>query len=197
MQRVHELRLRPPVQQHRRARSPCPPPAASSDDWGPANFDVRRRFNVSWSSSQLRNFNANLNFNASSAPPYTIRTGVDTNDDLLFNDRPDGVGRNTRARVRPVEHERLLHLPRPFGKPVEMPGGINFRSEGGALTATQGSRVERRPLPRVVQRERAEPHEPRQSHRLHRHPDVARFRPAVDDRRHPQGRFRDGAVVLM
>ena len=52
------------------------------DDWGPANFDVRRRFNVGWSSSQLRNFNANINFNASSAPPYTIRTGIDDNGDL-------------------------------------------------------------------------------------------------------------------
>jgi hypothetical protein len=26
-----------------------------------------------------------------------------------------------------------------FGKPQQMPGGVNFRSEGGALTATQGA----------------------------------------------------------
>jgi hypothetical protein len=25
------------------------------DDWGPANFDIRRRFNIGWNSSQLRN----------------------------------------------------------------------------------------------------------------------------------------------
>ena len=26
------------------------------DDWGPANFDVRRRFSFGWNSSQLKNF---------------------------------------------------------------------------------------------------------------------------------------------
>src|ERR1051326_6032131 len=57
------------------------------DDWGPARF-------------QLRNLNANINFNASSASPYTILSGFDTNGDLIFNDRPAGVGRNS-ARGSP------------------------------------------------------------------------------------------------
>ena len=91
---VHELRLGRQFNNTDGAFS-MPATGRIADDWGPANFDIRRRFNLGWSSSQLRNFNANLNFNASSAPPYTIRTGVDTNGDLLFNDRPDGVGRNT------------------------------------------------------------------------------------------------------
>src|SRR4029453_3684584 len=56
------------------------------DDWGPGTFDIPPRFNIGGNSSQLRNFNANLNFNASSAAPYTIRPGVDTNADLNFND---------------------------------------------------------------------------------------------------------------
>jgi len=109
------------------------------DDWGPANFDIRRRFNVGWNSSQLRNFNANLNFNASSAPPYTIRTGVDTNNDLLFTDRPKDVGRNTLRASAQWNMNAFFSYSRAFGKPQQMPGGINFRSEGGALTATQGS----------------------------------------------------------
>ena len=33
--------------------------------------------------------------NASSAPPYTLLTGHDNNDDGIFNDRPAGAGRNT------------------------------------------------------------------------------------------------------
>ena len=110
-----------------------------ADDWGPANFDVRRRFNMSWSSSQLRNFNANLNFNASSAPPYTIRTGVDTNGDLLFTDRPDGIGRNTARAAAQYNTNGFFSYSRQFGKPVQMPGGISFRSEGGALAASQGA----------------------------------------------------------
>jgi hypothetical protein len=109
------------------------------DDWGPANFDIRRRFNVGWSSSQLRNFNANLNLNASSAQPYTIRTGVDTNGDLLFTDRPDGVGRNSARGAAQWNVNGFFTYSRQFGKPVQMPGGVNFRTEGGALTASQGA----------------------------------------------------------
>ena len=109
------------------------------DDWGPANFDVRRRVSVGWNSSQLKNFNANLNFNASSAPPYTIRTGFDTNGDLLFTDRPAGVGRNTARGAPQWNLSGFFTYSRQFGKPQQMPGGINFRSDGGALSATQGA----------------------------------------------------------
>jgi hypothetical protein len=94
---------------------------------------------MNWSSSQLRNFNASLNFNASSAPPYTIRTGVDTNNDLNFNDRPAGVARNTARGSAQWSTSGFFTYSRQFGKPVQMPGGINFRSDGGALTATQGN----------------------------------------------------------
>jgi hypothetical protein len=109
------------------------------DDWGPANFDVRRRFNLSWSSSQLRNFNANINFNASSAPPYTILTGVDTNGDLIFNDRPDGTGRNSARGSGQWNMNGFFTYSRTFGKPVQLPGGVNFGTDRGALTATQGA----------------------------------------------------------
>jgi carboxypeptidase family protein/TonB-dependent receptor-like protein len=109
------------------------------DDWGPAAFDIRRRFNLGWSSQQLRNFNANVNFNASSAQPYTIRTGVDTNGDLLFTDRPAGVGRNSARGSANWNLNAFFNYFKQFGKPQQMPGGVNFRSEGGALTATQGA----------------------------------------------------------
>ena len=109
------------------------------DDWGPAPFDVRRRFNVNWSSSQLRNFNANISFNVASAQPYTIRTGVDTNHDLVFNDRPDGVGRNSARGSAQWTMNGFFTYGWQFGKPVQMPGGLRLGSEGGALTATQGA----------------------------------------------------------
>jgi hypothetical protein len=48
-------------------------------------------FGANW----FRNLNANLNVNFSTAAPYTIRTGLDDNGDLIFNDRPAGVGRNS------------------------------------------------------------------------------------------------------
>jgi hypothetical protein len=50
-------------------------------------------------SNALRNFSARLGFGGTSATPLTIRTGTDDNGDLVFNDRPAGVGRNS-ARTR-------------------------------------------------------------------------------------------------
>jgi hypothetical protein len=69
------------------------------DEWGPAAFDRRHNSFVAITSNALRNFSARLAFNGTSAPPLTIRTGFDDNGDLVFNDRPVGVGRNS-ARTR-------------------------------------------------------------------------------------------------
>jgi hypothetical protein len=109
------------------------------DDWGPTNFDVRRRFNLLVSSTQLRNLNANLNVNAASAPPYTIRTGVDTNGDLLFTDRPDGVGRNSARASGQWTLNGNFSYGWQFGKPVERAGGISIRSEGGGMAVSQAA----------------------------------------------------------
>jgi hypothetical protein len=43
----------------------------------------------------LKNLNANININAMTGMPYSITTGRDNNGDLVINDRPDGVGRNS------------------------------------------------------------------------------------------------------
>ena len=64
-------------------------------EWGPSAFDRRHNGFVAITSTALRNFNARLSFNGSSAGPLTIKTGFDDNGDLVFNDRPAGVGRNS------------------------------------------------------------------------------------------------------
>ena len=109
------------------------------DDWGPTNGDVRRRMNIGINSSQLRNFNANININISSASPYTIRTGIDDNLDLVLNDRPVGVGRNTRRASGQWTVNGFFTYGWQFGKPVERPGGISIRSEGGGMAVSQGA----------------------------------------------------------
>jgi hypothetical protein len=109
------------------------------DDWGPANNDVHRRFNIGISSGQLRNLNANLNINLSSAPPYTIRTGTDDNADLVFNDRPFDVGRNTLRASGQLTLNGFFNYGWSFGKPVERTGGISIRSEGGGLAVSQAA----------------------------------------------------------
>ncbi|HWK09484.1 MAG TPA: hypothetical protein VNR64_05505, partial [Vicinamibacterales bacterium] len=109
------------------------------DDWGPSNGDVRSRFNIGWSSQQLRNLNMNINVNAATAPPYTIRTGLDTNGDLVFTDRPQGVGRNSERGSGQWTVNGNFSYGWTFGKPVERAGGISIRSDAGGLTASQGA----------------------------------------------------------
>ena len=73
------------------------PPASGTlaTEWGPNGNDVRHRMFITMISSQLKNLQAQLNLNTSTGTPYTILTGRDDNGDLIFNDRPAGVGRNT------------------------------------------------------------------------------------------------------
>jgi hypothetical protein len=70
-------------------------------EWGPAAFDRRHNGFIAITSTALRNFNARLSMNGTSATPLTIRTGYDDNGDLVFNDRPVGVGRNSE-RTRAI-----------------------------------------------------------------------------------------------
>lgn len=69
------------------------------EEWGPSMFDRRHNVHMTMTSSALRNFTARVGFSGSSAPPLTIRTGRDDNGDLVFNDRPAGVGRNSARTV--------------------------------------------------------------------------------------------------
>jgi Carboxypeptidase regulatory-like domain len=66
-----------------------------ANEWGPALFDRRHNGHLALTSTALRNLSARLSLTGVSAPPLTIRTGTDDNGDLVFNDRPDGVGRNS------------------------------------------------------------------------------------------------------
>ena len=69
--------------------------ARLSDEWGPSLFDRRHSFSGSITSTALRNLSMRFGFNGSTAPPLNIRTGLDDNGDLIFNDRPEGTGRNS------------------------------------------------------------------------------------------------------
>jgi hypothetical protein len=75
-------------------------PTGSLDrEWGIANGDVPHRLILQWSAQIVRNLTTSLVANASTGTPYTLQTGLDDNGDLIFNDRPAGVSRNTeRAR---------------------------------------------------------------------------------------------------
>jgi Carboxypeptidase regulatory-like domain/TonB dependent receptor len=65
-------------------------------EWGRADFDRRHRLNVAatygWFEDRVRLGGVLV---ASSGAPYDIQTGADDNHDLVVNDRPLGVGRNS------------------------------------------------------------------------------------------------------
>jgi len=116
-------------------------------EWGPAQNDVRHRFNAFFGTQALRNFNANLGLQVASGSPYTIRTGLDTNGDLIFNDRPDGVGRNTLRGEGSLNLSGFFVYTFMFGKRrVQLPPGIMINgSPAGNFTVTQ---MQIDPLPR-------------------------------------------------
>ncbi len=102
-------------------------------EWGPANFDVRHRLNLGINTQALKNANVFLTMNYSSATPYTIRTGVDDNGDLIFNDRPLGIGRNTERGEGQFNLNANASYTIPLGKQKPAPplgGGITTISAG-------------------------------------------------------------------
>ena len=80
------------------ADSPLTLPANSNNpdlDWGPSGLDIRHRLFFMLNTPLLQGVRMSMQAQYSSAPPYTITTGVDDNGDTVFNDRPVGIGRNS------------------------------------------------------------------------------------------------------
>ena len=64
-------------------------------DWGPSAQDVRHRIFFNFNTPVGRGMRMGLGIQGSSALPYNITTGLDTNGDSVFNDRAPGVSRNS------------------------------------------------------------------------------------------------------
>ena len=110
-------------------------------EWGQVPGEIRRhRFNMGINSSALKNLNANLNFNASTGTPYSITTGRDDNGDLVYNDRPAGIGRNTQWTPRQWTVNGNFFYTLAIGKKtVQTPGGITgITIRNGVVDVTTG-----------------------------------------------------------
>ena len=80
------------------ADSPTLVPSDSTNpdaDWGPAANDVRHRIFFNFNTPIARGVRMGVNIQGSSALPYNITSGLDTNGDSVFNDREAGVKRNS------------------------------------------------------------------------------------------------------
>jgi hypothetical protein len=64
-------------------------------EWGPSTGDIRNRGGISFGTAAVRGLTASMSLNGTSGRPLTVKTGFDDNGDLIFNDRPEGVGRNS------------------------------------------------------------------------------------------------------
>lgn len=94
-------------------------PADSRDlsrEWGPAGFDRRHRLDLIGSVNVREWFQMGVIFEADSATPYTLTTGLDDNADGLTGDRPVGVGRNTERGE--ASRELDVRLSRSFAAPA-------------------------------------------------------------------------------
>ena len=100
-------------------------------EWGPANNDVRHRLNINLNNQIIKNFTVGINVNNSSGVPYTLRTGRDDNGDLIFNDRPGAVARNSERAESHFTLNLNLGYGWTFGPPVAGPPGIGVFVTGG------------------------------------------------------------------
>ena len=117
-------------------------------EWGPANNDVRHRFNAGINNQIVKNLRVSLNFNATSGTPYTLRTGLDDNGDLVFNDRPLGVDRNTERAASHVTIGMNVGYEWTFGAAGGGPGPIGVFI-GGAGAAPEVRTFEQQPKYRI------------------------------------------------
>jgi hypothetical protein len=82
-----------------------------------------------------------LNANVATGSPYTLQTGFDDNGDLIFNDRPFGVGRNTQRTTGQFTMNGSVSYSFTFGKPVTLgpgQGPIAITSgPGGVISLAQ------------------------------------------------------------
>jgi hypothetical protein len=105
-------------------------------EWGPANNDVRHRLNMQFNNQVLKNLSMGIGVNMTSGTPYTLRTGFDDNGDLIFNDRPQGVGRNTERAANHASLNVNIGYNRTFGPPAGGPPGIGVFVGGPGATPT-------------------------------------------------------------
>ena len=93
-------------------------------EWGVAPGEIRHRVIMQLTSQFVRNLTTSWNLQVSSGAPYTLQTGFDENGDLIFNDRPEGVDRNTLRAPRQVSLNALFNYSFTFGPPATTAGQI-------------------------------------------------------------------------
>jgi hypothetical protein len=101
----------------------APATGSLAAEWGVAPGTVAQRAQAGFTSSQLRNFIWQIDGQFTTGAPYTIQTGRDDNGDLIFNDRPAGVGRNTARMTSQFSMNLYTGYSFTFGPKIVLPAG--------------------------------------------------------------------------
>jgi hypothetical protein len=114
-------------------------------DWGPASGDIRHRFQIQGQVPLGYGVRVNPNFQLNSGNPYNMTTGFDDNNDGAFNDRPDGVTRNSLRgdwnwtfNLSVNKRINLGGLRTPVTPGRAQGAGVNFAQQGGGGFGGQG-----------------------------------------------------------
>ncbi len=110
-------------------------------EWGTAAQHARHRFFGGFFSNAFRDLALQMNVNGNLGTAYGIQTGFDDNGDLIFNDRPAGVARNTQLTASNWMLNMFMGYSFTFGPSIQLPPGIQFGpGAGGTLTVTTVTR---------------------------------------------------------
>jgi len=124
-----------------------------SNEYGSASFDVRHRLFIGGSITAPWGIQLSPFFTASSGRPFNITTGLDTNGDLIINDRPAFATDLTRASVRVTPYGAFdlnpipgqIIIPRNYGRGpanaslnLRISRSFGFGNRGGGAQANNG-----------------------------------------------------------
>ncbi|RPI56848.1 MAG: hypothetical protein EHM55_03940 [Acidobacteria bacterium] len=110
-------------------------------EWGNAAQHAKHRFFGGFLTQAFRDLAVQVNVNGNLGTAYGIQTGVDNNGDLIFNDRPAGVARNTLLTNPNWMLNMFIGYAFTFGPSIQLPPGIQFGpGAGGTLTVTTVTR---------------------------------------------------------
>ncbi len=100
-------------------------------EWGPSSRDARHRFFAMANIGTPKNTRVALFVQGSSALPYNLATGFDTNGDTVINDRPNGATRNTLRGAANINLNLRLSKTFAFGPQQQTPSDGMPRFRGG------------------------------------------------------------------
>ncbi|HKY20788.1 MAG TPA: TonB-dependent receptor [Vicinamibacterales bacterium] len=105
-----------------------PPTGSLDDQWGNGPGDLPYWLSVNVNSTQLRNLNVGVTWQANDGYPYMLTTGLDNNADGIINDRPAGVGVwSLRGTPQSTVSSRIAYTLTPGSPPGAPQASIRYR----------------------------------------------------------------------